>query len=68
MEKTRQLSKKDMAAANRFGGSDIKTWHEYYQPDGLGYCDKVAHFLRSIYWRQQIKNDQHNQNRQRVGR
>lgn len=41
--------------ANRLGGSDIKIWHEYYQQDQLGYCEKVAHFMRSLYWRQMLK-------------
>jgi hypothetical protein len=55
VERHRQLSRKDEQMANRLGGSDIKIWHEYYQQDQLGYCEKVAHFMRSLYWRQMLK-------------
>jgi mannose/fructose/N-acetylgalactosamine-specific phosphotransferase system component IID len=65
MEKTRQLSKKDLEMAQKCGGSEIKTWHEYYQPDNLGYSMKMAHLLRSIYWRKQLKEQKRLTQRQK---
>ncbi len=48
MERDIKLSKKDLAMAQRFGGSDIDRWQDYKRPTEPFSCNRLDHFMRSL--------------------
>jgi len=51
----RELSQKDLKAAQKYGGSEVGEWQEYIQVDGVPSFDKGGHLARSLYHRQEEK-------------